>query len=65
MGQWFAGFLSQDGKEVIITGRNEKKLLEAGQQLGVEATTSLASAVEGAEVVLISVTTDSFEEVVK
>ena len=65
MGQWFANFLLKDGKEVIITGRNEQKLLAAGQQLGVEATTSLASAVEGADVVLISVPIDSFEEVVK
>ncbi len=65
MGQWFAGFLLKDGKEVVITGRNEQKLLEAKEQLGVEATTSLASAVEGADVVLISVPIDSFEEAVK
>ncbi len=65
MGRWFANFLLKDGKEVVITGRNEKKLLEARQQLGVEATTSLTSAVEGAEVILISVPIDNFEEVVK
>ena len=65
MGRWFANFLLKDGKEVIITGRNEKKLLEAKEQLGVEVTTSLASAVEGADVVLISVSIDNFEEVVK
>ena len=65
MGQWFAGFLLKDGKEVILIGRNEKKLLEAKQQLGVEVTTKFSPAVESADVVLISVPIDSFEEVVK
>jgi len=64
MGRWFASFLSKDGKEVIITGRNEKKLLEAKEQLGVEATTSM-EAVNSADVVLISVPIDNFEEVVR
>ncbi len=64
MGRWFANFLLKDGKEVIITGRNEKILLEAGKQLGVEASTSL-DAVKDADVVLISVPIDSFEGVVK
>ena len=65
MGRWFANFLLKDGKEVIITGRNEKKLLEAREQLGVETTSSLSSAVKSADVVLISVPIDNFEEVVK
>ncbi len=65
MGRWFANFLLKAGNEVIITGRNEKKLLEAKQQLGSEATTSLSVAVENADVVLISVPIDNFEEVVK
>jgi len=65
MGRWFASFLLKDGKEVIITGRNEKKLLEAKEQLGVEVTTSFSSAVKSADVVLISVPIDNFEEVVK
>ncbi|MFC1932369.1 prephenate dehydrogenase [Chloroflexota bacterium] len=65
MGRWFANFLLKDGKEVILTGRNEEKLLEAKQQLGVEVTTSLSTAVKSADVVLISVPIDNFEEVVK
>lgn len=64
MGQWFASFLLKEGKEVVITGRNEKRLLKVRQQLGVEATTSL-EAVSRADVVLISVPIDNFEEVVK
>ncbi len=65
MGRWFTSFLLKEGKEVIITGRNEKKLLEAKEELGVEGTTNLPSAVESAGVVLISVPIDNFEEVVK
>ena len=63
MGRWFANFLLKEGKEVIITGRNEKKLLKVKQQLGVETATGL-EAVSRADVVLISVPIDSFEEVV-
>ncbi|MBI4303169.1 MAG: prephenate dehydrogenase [Chloroflexi bacterium] len=64
MGRWFASFLLKEGKEVVIIGRNEKKLLEAREQLGVEATTNL-EAVKTADVVMISVPIDSFEEVVR
>jgi prephenate dehydrogenase len=65
MGRWFADFLLKDGREVVISGRNEKKLLEVGQQLGVIAIADNAEAVRDAEYVLISVPIESFEEVVK
>ncbi len=65
MGRWFANFLLKDGKEVIIAGRNEGKLLEVKQQLSVEVTTNNAEAVKDADVVLISVPIGSFDEVVK
>ncbi|MFC2017627.1 prephenate dehydrogenase [Chloroflexota bacterium] len=64
MGRWFASFLLKDGKEVIITGRNERKLLEAKQQLGVEVASNV-EAVRSADIVLLSVSIDNFEEVVK
>ncbi len=64
MGRWFANFLSKEGKEVVITGRNEKKLLEAKRQLGVEATTDNVEAVKSADAILIAVPIDNFEEVV-
>ena len=64
MGRWFADFLLKDGKEVVITGRNEKKLLEAKRQLGVEVASNV-EAVKTADVVLLSVPIESFEEVVK
>jgi len=65
MGRWFANFLLKEGKEVIITGRNEKKLLEAKRQLGVETTTNNVAAVKSADAVLISVPIGNFEGVVE
>ena len=64
MGRWFANFLLKDGREVIITGRNERKLREARRQLGVEVATNV-EAVKNAEAILISVPIDNFEEVVE
>ncbi|MFC1908205.1 prephenate dehydrogenase/arogenate dehydrogenase family protein, partial [Chloroflexota bacterium] len=64
MGQWFADFLLKEGKEVVIIGRNQKKLLRVKQQLGVEVSTDM-EAVKGAGTILISVPMDSFEEVIK
>ena len=65
MGRWFASFLLKEGKEVIITGRNEKKLLAAKRQLGVEATTDNVAAVKNSDAVLLSVSIDNLEEVVE
>jgi len=62
MGRWFAKFLLKDGKEVVISGRNEKKLLEAKRQLGVEVASNV-EAVKSADAVLLSVPIESFEEV--
>jgi len=57
MGRWFANSLLKDGKEVVITGRNESKLLDAKQELGVEVATN-AEAVKQADVILVSVPID-------
>ena len=64
MGRWFANFLLKEGNEVIITGRNERKLLEAKRQLGVEVAT-IVEAVKRADVILLSVPIDNFAEVVE
>jgi prephenate dehydrogenase len=65
MGRWFARFLSQEGYQVVITGRNQAKLEEAGRQLGVTTTTDNLAALKGARAVLISVPIESFEAVLK
>jgi len=64
MGRWFASFLLKEGKEVIITGRDRAKLLEAKQKLGVEVADNVA-AVKIADMVLLSVPIDNFEDVVR
>ena len=64
MGRWCASFLSKEGKEVVITGRNEEKLLKTKQELGVDVATN-ADAVKSADVILISVPMDNFEPVVQ
>ena len=64
MGRWFASFLLKEGNEVIITGRNQKKLLEAKRQLGIEAATNVEAA-KNADAILISVPIDNFEAVVE
>jgi len=64
MGRWFANFLLKDGKQVIITGRNQSKLLRAKRQLGVEVADNV-EAVKNSDVVVLSVPLDNFEEVVK
>jgi len=65
MGRWFASFLLKEGKEVIITGRNQKKLLDAKQQLGNVEVATNTEAVKSADAVLISVPVANFEEVVQ
>ena len=64
MGRWFANFLLKDGNEVVITGRNQEKLLEVKQRFGVEVATNV-EAVKSANVILISVPIENFEEVVE
>jgi prephenate dehydrogenase len=65
MGQWFAEFLSADGKDVIIHGRDKRKLDDAGKRLNISTTTGIPQAVIGADIVLVSVPIYSFEEVIK
>ncbi len=64
MGRWFTRFLLKEGKEVVITGRNQRKLLEAKEQLGVEVATNV-EATKNADVVVLSLPIDNFEGVVE
>lgn len=65
MGRWLAGFLSRDGKEVVISGRNRERLLSVGRELGVTVAADNAEAVRGADYILLSVPIEGFEEVVR
>jgi prephenate dehydrogenase len=64
MGRWFARHLSGEGRQVVISGRNQAKLHEAAEQLGVESATN-EQAVTVADAVILSVPIDSFEAVAK
>jgi len=65
MGRWLARFLLKEGHEVMITGRNERKLQRAKEQLGVEAATDNVEAIRNAQAVLVSVPIDNFEAVIE
>jgi prephenate dehydrogenase len=64
MGRWFARFLLDEDREVVLIGRNRAKLEEAGRRLGTAVTTDM-EAIRDADVVLISVLVDHFEEAVE
>lgn len=65
MGRWFVRFLKHEGHEVIVTGRNQDKLIAAHNELRVTATTDSIQAVREADAVILSVSIDNFEAVVK
>ena len=63
MGRWFARHLLEEGNQVVISGRTESKIMEARQGLGVAAASNV-EAVKDAEVVVLSVPIDTFEDIV-
>lgn len=63
MGRWFARHLLAEGNEVVISGRTESKVMATGRELGIEAASNI-EAVRDAEVVLLSVPIESFEDIV-
>jgi prephenate dehydrogenase len=64
MGVWFAKFCKENGEKVILSGRNKEKLAKLGKELSVE-TANFVDAVKKADNVIICVSIDAFEEVVK
>ena len=64
MGLWIARHVLQDGMQVMITGRNQEKLLAAGKELGVPISTNI-EAIKQAKVIILSVPLENFEAVVK
>jgi len=63
MGRWFARFFVNEGKQVTITGRNQEKLRSAQQELGVQIASN-TGAVSNADIIIISVPIDNFEQVI-
>ena len=65
MGRWFARALrAEAGLDVTIAGRDEAKLRETAQELGVECAPA-AEAVKYSDAVILSLPLDSFEAICK
>jgi prephenate dehydrogenase len=64
MGVWFAKFCKENGEYVILSDRKKEKLAKLGKELDVE-TADFVDAVKKADNVIICVSIDAFEEVVK
>ncbi|MDH5437529.1 MAG: prephenate dehydrogenase/arogenate dehydrogenase family protein [Candidatus Bathyarchaeota archaeon] len=64
MGRWFTKFFLDEGMQVIVSGRSKEKLLKIKGELGVEIADNV-NAVKSADRVLISVSIENFENVVR
>ncbi len=64
MGVWFAKFCKGNGEQVILSDRKKEKLAKIGKELGVE-TSDFVDAVRKADNVIICVSIEAFEKVVK
>jgi prephenate dehydrogenase len=64
MGKWFARYLLNDGFPVVISGRGQEKLHNAGKELGLQ-TASNVDVTKQSDVVILSVPPDLFETVAK
>jgi len=64
MGRWFARYLLNEGFKVIISGRSQEKLRNAGKELGIPTATNI-DVMKQSQVVILSVPPDTLEAVVK
>ena len=65
MGVWFAKFFHSKGYDVVVADRKKEKIANLKKELQVKATTDFKEAVTDADQVLICVSINAFEEVVK
>ncbi len=65
MGEWFSGFFKKAGYDVVISGRRYRKCLEVSKKLGVRAVRKNTEAVEGADIIMVSVLPQYMEDVLK
>lgn len=65
MGRWFCNFFLNEGYEVIVSGRNKNKLNILAKQLNVKIVKNNVEAVKNADLILISVLFQNFEDVIK
>jgi prephenate dehydrogenase len=65
MGVWFAKFFQSKGYTVTLADRKHERLAKLKKELNVDTTADFKAAVQEADQILISVSIDAFEEVVK
>jgi prephenate dehydrogenase len=65
MGVWFAKFFHSKGYDVIVADRKKEKIANLKKELQVKMTADFKEAVSDADQVLICVSINAFEEVVK
>jgi prephenate dehydrogenase len=63
MGRWLAGFLKENGGDVVLSDIDAPRLREAGEALGLATFPEPPEAIAGADYVLLSVPVESFEAV--
>lgn len=54
MGRWFAHFFKNKGYSVVISGRTPERARSVADEIGVDAATSSAEAVRGANIVVVA-----------
>lgn len=64
MGRWFAGFLSQDGFDVMVSDKDICSLSPLADEFRIQISDNIKVAQES-DAILISVSIDKFEEVIK
>jgi prephenate dehydrogenase len=65
MGVWFAKFFQSKGYDVVLADRQKEKIAKLQKDLQVELTADFKQAVQNADQILICVSINAFEEVVK
>jgi prephenate dehydrogenase len=65
MGRWFTGFLKDEGYSVVVSSRTRSKAEALGDEFGVEVADSYVEAVQDADWVLLCVSLDGLEPVLK
>ncbi len=64
MGSWLAGFLLNEGHQVVIADTDAKRLARAGREMGVAMAAGNTEAINGADLIIISVPIEGFEAAV-
>jgi len=65
MGKWFCNFFLKQGYDVIVSGRTREKLIDLSKEIPVEIAENNIDAVKKADIIIISILLQYFEDVVK